>query len=88
MNFTDNSIASGIARGTQGYVGWGDAFVDFANNGWLDFFLVDGHVYPQVDTHAHGDPLSASRSCYFSIGMTERSRTSAGVWDRRLRFRK
>lgn len=50
MNFTDNSIASGIARGTQGYVGWGDAFVDFANNGWQDFFQVNGHVYPQVDS--------------------------------------
>jgi hypothetical protein len=50
MNFVDTSIASGIARGTQGYVGWGDAFVDFANNGWEDFFLVNGHVYPQVDS--------------------------------------
>jgi hypothetical protein len=50
MNFADTSIASGIARGTQGYVGWGDAFVDFANNGWQDFFLVNGHVYPQVDS--------------------------------------
>jgi hypothetical protein len=50
MNFSDASIASGIARGTQGYVGWGDAFVDFSNDGWQDFFLVNGHVYPQVDT--------------------------------------
>ena len=50
MNFTDASILSGIARGTQGYVGWGDAFVDFDNDGWQDFFLVNGHVYPQVDT--------------------------------------
>jgi len=50
MNFEDVSIPSGIARGTQGYVGWGDAFVDFANNGWQDFFLVNGHVYPQIDT--------------------------------------
>jgi hypothetical protein len=50
MSFTDNSIASGLARGTQGYVGWGDAFVDFANNGWQDFFQVNGHVYPQVDS--------------------------------------
>ncbi len=49
MSFTDNSIASGIARGTQGYVGWGNAFVDFANSGWQDYFQVDGHVYPQVD---------------------------------------
>jgi hypothetical protein len=50
MNFTDVSISSGIARGTQGYVGWGDAFVDFDNDGWPDFFLVNGHVYPQIDT--------------------------------------
>ena len=50
MNFTDDSIPSGIARGTQGFVGWGDAFVDFANSGWQDFFLANGHVYPQVDS--------------------------------------
>lgn len=42
-------MASGVARGTRGYVGWGDAFVDFANNGWQDIFIVNGHVYPQVD---------------------------------------
>ena len=54
MNFTDDSISSGIARGTQGYVGWGDAFVDFANNGWQDFLLVNGHVYPQVDSTKTG----------------------------------
>lgn len=50
MNFTDVSVASGIARGTQGSVGWGDAFVDFSNDGWEDFFQVDGHVYPQIDS--------------------------------------
>jgi hypothetical protein len=50
MNFTDISFASGIAKGTTGYVGWGDAFVDFDNDGWEDFFLVNGHVYPQVDS--------------------------------------
>jgi enediyne biosynthesis protein E4 len=50
MNFTDMSIASGVARGTQGYVGWGDAFVDFSNDGWQDLFVVNGHVYPQIDS--------------------------------------
>jgi hypothetical protein len=50
MNFTDMSDASGIAEGTRGYVGWGDGFFDFNNDGWLDFFLVNGHVYPQVDS--------------------------------------
>ena len=50
MSFKDISAASGIAKGTRGYVGWGDALVDFDNDGWEDFFLVNGHVYPQVDS--------------------------------------
>jgi hypothetical protein len=50
MNFTESSVASMIAKGTRGLVGWGDAFVDFANRGWLDVFIVNGHVYPQVDS--------------------------------------
>jgi hypothetical protein len=39
-----------VAKASRGYVGWGDAFVDFANQGWPDIFMVNGHVYPQVDT--------------------------------------
>lgn len=31
------------------YVGWGDAFYDVDNDGWLDLIAVNGHVYPQVD---------------------------------------
>jgi hypothetical protein len=52
MGFSDVSYKSGIAPNTAPYVGWGDAFFDFDNDGWLDFFLVNGHVYPQVDTGA------------------------------------
>jgi hypothetical protein len=54
MNFTDASYTSGIAPSTAPYVGWGDAFFDFDNDGWLDLFLVNGHVYPQVDTIVAG----------------------------------
>jgi enediyne biosynthesis protein E4 len=50
MNFTDESYASGIAAATTPYVGWGDAFLDWQNNGWPDLLMVHGHVYPQVDT--------------------------------------
>lgn len=49
MNFTDASYASGIAQSTVPYVGWGNAFFDFDNDGWLDLIQVNGHVYPQVD---------------------------------------
>ncbi|MGA3010720.1 MAG: CRTAC1 family protein [Terracidiphilus sp.] len=54
MDFTDVSVPSGIAKSTRGKVGWGDAFVDFSNDGWQDIFLVNGHVYPQVDS-LHSD---------------------------------
>jgi len=48
-SFTDVSYPSGIARSTWPYVGWGDVFADIDNDGWADLFLVNGHVYPQVD---------------------------------------
>ncbi len=54
MNFTDVSYPSGIARATTPYVGWGDAFIDLNNSGWLDFILVNGHVYPQVGASGIG----------------------------------
>jgi enediyne biosynthesis protein E4 len=54
LNFADVSYSSGIARSTIPYVGWGDAFVDFDNDGWVDFFMVNGHVYPQVNSMETG----------------------------------
>jgi len=50
LTFTDVSYEAGIATATNPYVGWGDAFIDVDNDGWLDFVQVDGHVYPQVDS--------------------------------------
>lgn len=48
LSFTDASYISQIAPATTPYVGWGDGFFDFDNDGWLDFFMANGHVYPQV----------------------------------------
>lgn len=49
LSFTDVSNVAKIARSTTHYVGWGDAFFDIDNDGWLDLIAVNGHVYPQVD---------------------------------------
>ena len=54
MSFLDVSHVAGIARATAPYVGWGDAFLDLDNSGWLDMILVNGHVYPQVDNAKMG----------------------------------
>ncbi len=47
--FTDISWPSGIARPSVSYVGWGTAFFDMDNDGWLDLFVANGHVFPQMD---------------------------------------
>jgi hypothetical protein len=49
FSFTDVSNLAGIAQPTTHLVGWGDAFFDIDNDGWLDLIMVNGHVYPQVD---------------------------------------
>jgi enediyne biosynthesis protein E4 len=49
-NFKDVSFESGLATISIPYVGWGTWFADFDNDGWLDLMVVNGHVYPQVDT--------------------------------------
>jgi hypothetical protein len=50
MTFSDISRSAGISRASSPYVGWGDAFLDLDNSGWKDLILVNGHVYPQVDS--------------------------------------
>jgi len=48
-HFTDVSFRSRTAASSLPYVGWGNAFFDYDNDGWLDMVVVNGHVYPQLD---------------------------------------
>jgi hypothetical protein len=48
LSFDDVTFTAGIGVNTR-YLGWGCGFVDFDNDGWLDIFLVNGHVYPEVE---------------------------------------
>ena len=66
LSFTDVSYASGIARATTSYVGWGDAFFDLDNDGWPDLIMVNGHVYPQVDTKDIGTTFREPKLLYLN----------------------
>ena len=45
--FDDMTFPAGIGVNTR-WLGWGCGFFDMDNDGWLDVFLVNGHVYPEV----------------------------------------
>ena len=45
--FSDVSYAAGFQN--QPNVSWGTKFFDYDNDGWVDLFVANGHVYPQVD---------------------------------------
>jgi len=53
-SFTDVSYKAGVAQSTIPFVGWGDGFIDYDNDGWLDLFMVNGHVFPEVDRYKWG----------------------------------
>ena len=52
--FDDVSWTSGLGQPGYSYVGWGAAFFDMDNDGWLDILVANGHVYPQVDSASVG----------------------------------
>jgi enediyne biosynthesis protein E4 len=66
-SFTDISYKAGIAQITIPFVGWGDGFLDFDNDGWLDLFIANGHVYPQVDQHDWGTTFAERPLLFHNI---------------------
>jgi hypothetical protein len=61
--FLDSSIPTDLAIATRDRLGFGTKWVDFDNDGWVDIFFVNGHVYDNVGDavgpHVHfRQPLS------------------------------
>jgi hypothetical protein len=60
-SFTDVSYRAGIAQTSIPFVGFGDGFLDYDNDGWKDLLIIDGHVYPQADQHPEWGQSYAQR---------------------------
>jgi hypothetical protein len=65
--FDDVTFQAGLGLHTQ-YLGWGTMFFDFDNDGWPDLLLVNGHVYPEVDSQHLGSNFQEPRILYHNNG--------------------
>jgi enediyne biosynthesis protein E4 len=65
--FTSTIFEAGLGLNTH-YLGWGAMFIDVDNDGRPDIFLVNGHVYPEVDTAHLGSTYRQSRLLYWNAG--------------------
>ena len=66
-SFTDVTFAAGVGINNR-YVAWGCGFVDYDNDGWTDIIQVNGHVYPEIDTHDIGQSFKNPRLVYKNQG--------------------
>lgn len=88
--FEDVAMQSHLGQPSLPYLGWGTSFFDMENDGWLDLFLVGGHVYPQMDavrgSAGYAQPMLLHRN--LRNGTFEEVSKAAGLADMPLKARR
>ena len=65
--FTSTIFEAGLSLNTR-FLGWGTMFIDVDNDGRPDILAVNGHVYPEVDSHHLGSTYREPRLLYWNAG--------------------
>jgi len=65
--YTDVTYAAGLGINADA-LGWGAMFADVDNDGWPDLLVVNGHVYPEVDSAKLGATFRERRFLYRNLG--------------------
>ena len=76
-NFTDVTFQAGLGEPTIPFLGWGTSFIDYDNDAWLDLFVVNGHVYPAVDSHQWGTSFAEQPLLFRNLGTGKFERVGA-----------
>jgi hypothetical protein len=69
LSFEDVTAASGLALPTLSRLGWGAVFFDVGNDGVLDLFIANGHIYPELEKHPEvGEPYRQPAQLFLGDG--------------------
>jgi hypothetical protein len=66
--FDEVSDQAGITPPTRDVLSFGGGFFDYDNDGWLDIFIANGHVYPEVEQAAPGTHYRQINSLFHNEG--------------------
>ena len=68
MLFTDATAASATGAPSRLHLGWGAGFADLDNDGWVDLFVANGHVYPNIGALDLGVRHLQPKEIYRNLG--------------------
>jgi enediyne biosynthesis protein E4 len=82
-NFDEVSDEAGITGPTHNVLSFGGGFIDYDNDGWLDLFIANGHVYPEIEQASPGTRYKQVNSVFHNEGRGKFVQTSkeTGVAD-------
>ncbi|HUY87418.1 MAG TPA: CRTAC1 family protein [Pirellulales bacterium] len=61
-SFTHASVLAGLGGRCRALVGFGTGFADFDSDGWLDLYVINGHVYYHVGRSPYRQPAFLFRN--------------------------
>ncbi len=65
-SFDDVTFSAGLGT-IRNWLGWGVQFFDFDNSGWPGILIVNGHVYPEVESKNLGTSYRQPRVLYENL---------------------
>ncbi|MCI0665797.1 MAG: CRTAC1 family protein [Acidobacteria bacterium] len=65
--FVDVTYTAQLGVNTR-FLGWGAGFFDFDHDGWKDIFMVNGHVYPEVEQQNTHSAYKQERQVFWNLG--------------------
>ncbi len=66
--FRDETFAAGLGSLSHSNMGWGTGFVDLDNDGYLDIFVANGHIYPDIDQFPLGSRFLERKQLFQNLG--------------------